>query len=461
LVAVAIILLGGLIHLPFDSWVTRSWMFWVYFTRIRSHLGNGLIAFYRFLVPFRVVHPYGVFPPDSGPAVHWIPVIEGSRDGIVWKEYGYRYMTCRETSPPRMVAPYHPRLDHWTIYEGYGVWNDVFMSALLNIGNPYAFTPFTQSKRLMQRLLEGEPSVTSLFKDVPFPPEDPPRVVRMQMYAFVPRPPEECSRGKWWRRFSIGIHMPEMRLNKDAWAFWPPRAELFHWDELVWKRRCPELHRLMQDGKAGINADASDSFFQSFLPETLREGRDWDRLDSTVKRLAARFTADELHSFERILARLSIVVAARLELLFFADLHTKAPKIGVPDYFRLGMLAHFIIGEGRVAVQDVMENPQRASTYFERMSLETGSFLFGVFRFESFAFHARKFRLLELITSLEAEPFKTDFFELRPLLYRSFKSGDENLPAIFRLIETGEWRADFSSKDERRGRGPSKAGTTV
>jgi len=95
-------------------------------------------------------------------------------------------------------------------------------------------------------------------------------------------------------------------------------------------------------------------------------------------------------AFERILARLSIVVAARLEPLFFADLYMDAPKIGVPHYFRLGMLAHFIIGEGRAAIQEVMENPQRASTYFGRMNLEVGSFLIGVFRIESFAFHARK-----------------------------------------------------------------------
>jgi hypothetical protein len=444
-VAVAILVFGGLIHLPFDSWCTRSWMFWTYFTRIRSRVVNGLIAFYRLLAPFRLVHPYGVFPRESGPAVHWIPVFEGSRDGAVWKEYGYRYMPCRETSQPRMVAPYHPRLDHWTIYEGYGVWNDSFTSALFNIGNPYAFTPFTQSKRLMQRLLEGEPSVTRLFNDVPFPSDAPPRVMRMRMYALVPRTPEDRrSSGKWWRRIPVGTHMPETRLNKDAWAFWPPAPELFHWDELVWKRRCPELQRLKQHGKAGDDA-AMDRFFQSFLPEALREGRNWEQLDSTVKRLTTKFSTSELHVFERTLARLAIVVAARLEPVFFDDLHSKTKKIGVPHYFRLGMLAHFIIGEGRAAVQNVLNNPQSAAPYFERMNAETGSFLFGVFRMESFEFHARKFRLLELITSMDLdEPLTTDFFELRPLFTSNFKFDDEALPAISRLIETGEWRADFS-----------------
>jgi hypothetical protein len=67
-------------------------------------------AFYRWFQPFGIVNAYGVFPPHPFPSERILPVMEGSADGVEWKEYEVRFVSTKEESrPPLHLGPYHPR----------------------------------------------------------------------------------------------------------------------------------------------------------------------------------------------------------------------------------------------------------------------------------------------------------------------------------------------------------------
>ncbi len=103
-----VVFVSGLLNLPFNSWCARSWLYWPSQLNIPARWLRGLLACYRALSPYRIVQAYGVFPPMSSPPVRWAVVIEGTRDGQEWLEYGYRFMPSRSQAP-RFLAPYHPR----------------------------------------------------------------------------------------------------------------------------------------------------------------------------------------------------------------------------------------------------------------------------------------------------------------------------------------------------------------
>src|SRR5207244_4220180 len=59
--------------------------------------------------PLRATGSYGLFSvmTTKRPEI----VIEGSRDGVTWREYGFRYKPGDVARAPRWVAPHQPRLD--------------------------------------------------------------------------------------------------------------------------------------------------------------------------------------------------------------------------------------------------------------------------------------------------------------------------------------------------------------
>jgi hypothetical protein len=119
--------------------------------------------------------------------------IEGSDDGVTWREYGFRYQPGDVTRAPRWVAPHMPRLD----------WQMWFAA----LGEP---TPWFES--LLARLLEGSPDVLALFEENPFPAA-PPRYVRALRYHYEAtdlRTHRET--GAWWTRTPAGIYFPACSL---------------------------------------------------------------------------------------------------------------------------------------------------------------------------------------------------------------------------------------------------------
>jgi hypothetical protein len=76
-----LVLFGGLVNLPFNSWVNSGWMAWP--ALVTS--GYRLLAFYRALQPYRIFHSYGVFPPHSvAPMRYDIYALDTHYDLIVW-----------------------------------------------------------------------------------------------------------------------------------------------------------------------------------------------------------------------------------------------------------------------------------------------------------------------------------------------------------------------------------------
>lgn len=140
-----------------------------------------LARVYEFVAPFRSVNGYGLFAvmTTRRPEIE----IEGSRDGIEWKAYEFKYKPGPLNRPPPWVAPYLPRLD-WVMW---------FAAMDHPIASPW-LAPF------VRRLLEGEPEVLALLGKNPFGAE-PPRYVRgrRHRYRFTTFA-EWRATGDWWVR---------------------------------------------------------------------------------------------------------------------------------------------------------------------------------------------------------------------------------------------------------------------
>jgi predicted DCC family thiol-disulfide oxidoreductase YuxK len=147
----------------------------------------------RAVSPLLIVNPYGLFAvmTTTRPEI----VIEGSVDGQVWREYGFRYKPGPETRPPKWNIPHQPRLD-WQMW----------FAALGSSREAFWF------QSLMRRLLEGSPPVLELLGANPFP-DRPPKYVRAQLYdyRFTDRSTHEAT-GQWWIRKLEGLYFPAVSL---------------------------------------------------------------------------------------------------------------------------------------------------------------------------------------------------------------------------------------------------------
>jgi hypothetical protein len=132
--------------------------------------------------PFYISGPYGLFASmtKTRPEI----VIEGSDDGVEWKEYVFRYKPGPVNRPPPVVAPHQPRLDWQMWFAALGDFQR----------NPWV-------GNLMARLFEGSPEVLAFFSVNPFPAA-PPRYLRARLYEY------EFSDATWWRRELVGEYSP-------------------------------------------------------------------------------------------------------------------------------------------------------------------------------------------------------------------------------------------------------------
>lgn len=122
-------------------------------------------------------------------------VIEGSDDGVNWREYEFRYKPGDVARAPLWNIPHQPRLD----------WQMWFAA----LDNPQRLPWFW---RFLQRLLENEPTVTALLARNPFA-DKPPTYVRAQFYDYTFAGSEEKARGQWWNRQLLGQYFPAVHLK--------------------------------------------------------------------------------------------------------------------------------------------------------------------------------------------------------------------------------------------------------
>jgi lipase maturation factor 1 len=134
-------------------------------------------------------------------------IIEGSQDGIEWKEYEYKYHVQRIDESPRFFAPFFPRMDHMIFYE----------SNQISFNNINPFSPLYNPSAsgtwfigLVQRLLEAEKDVLDLFRFAPFGKEKPLYIrVNLYQYKFTD---SNIETEEWWRREKLGIVLPPVSL---------------------------------------------------------------------------------------------------------------------------------------------------------------------------------------------------------------------------------------------------------
>jgi predicted DCC family thiol-disulfide oxidoreductase YuxK len=146
------------------------------------------------IAPLRIVNTYGLFAvmTTTLPEI----IVEGSDDGVQWREYGFKYKPGDVMRRPRWNAPHQPRLD----------WQMWFAALGTASENPWF-------SRFLQRLLENSPEVTALLGSNPFP-RKPPRYVRALLYDYRYSTPEEKkATGAWWVRQPEGIYYPAITLR--------------------------------------------------------------------------------------------------------------------------------------------------------------------------------------------------------------------------------------------------------
>jgi hypothetical protein len=146
------------------------------------------------VAPLESVNSYGLFRvmTTQRPEI----VVQGSDDGVVWKDYGFRYKPGDVGRRPSFVEPHQPRLD-WQMW----------FAAL----GDFRSTPWFQE--FMIRLLDGSPEVLGLLARNPFPTH-PPRYVRAELFDYrFSTPAERKATGAWWVRTAAGSYSPVLSFT--------------------------------------------------------------------------------------------------------------------------------------------------------------------------------------------------------------------------------------------------------
>jgi predicted DCC family thiol-disulfide oxidoreductase YuxK len=147
----------------------------------------------QLIEPLRMVSSYGLFAVMTTQREEI--VIEGSSDGIEWREYAFRYKPGDVSRRPPWNIPHQPRLD----------WQMWFAA----LEDPRRLGWFA---RFLEKLLKNEPAVTDLLEKNPFA-DKPPQYLRAQFYDYTFSSSEEKSKGQWWQRRSVGLYFPVVQLK--------------------------------------------------------------------------------------------------------------------------------------------------------------------------------------------------------------------------------------------------------
>jgi predicted DCC family thiol-disulfide oxidoreductase YuxK len=147
----------------------------------------------QLIEPLRMVSSYGLFAVMTTQREEI--VIEGSNDGVEWREYAFPYKPGDVSRRPRWNIPHQPRLD----------WQMWFAA----LDDPRRLGWFA---RFLEKLLKNEPAVTALLERNPFR-DEPPQYIRAQFYDYTFTSAEEKSKGAWWQRRSVGLYFPVVRLK--------------------------------------------------------------------------------------------------------------------------------------------------------------------------------------------------------------------------------------------------------
>ncbi len=151
---------------------------------------------YQQIAPFRSINGYGLFAvmTTRRPEI----IVQASDDGVLWRNYVFKFKVGPVDRMPPFLGPFMPRLDWqmWFAALGHARENRWFL-------------------RFLQRLLEGEPSVTRLLAEDPFHGARP-RVIRAVVDDYTFSTWREWRQtGAWWNAEPRAVYVGEIRLPDD------------------------------------------------------------------------------------------------------------------------------------------------------------------------------------------------------------------------------------------------------
>ena len=155
-----------------------------------------LLRLQQWLGPLHLSSSYGLFATmtTTRPEI----VLEGSRDGVEWRTYRFRYKPTELDRRPVFAGPHMPRLD-WQMW----------FAALRGFERARWFHAFAR------RLLEGSAPVLGLLAEDPFGDGPPPRYLRAHLYEYRFSHGEARRRGQWWERTLLRPYSPVLSLRGD------------------------------------------------------------------------------------------------------------------------------------------------------------------------------------------------------------------------------------------------------
>jgi predicted DCC family thiol-disulfide oxidoreductase YuxK len=163
--------------------------------RLGGRPAGPALAVDALIEPLHIVNAYGLFAVMTTERDEI--VIEGSDDGILWREYEFRYKPGDLTRRPPWNIPHQPRLD----------WQMWFAA----LEDPHRVGWFP---RFLEKLLQNEPTVTALLAKNPFP-DRPPQYLRAKFYDYTYTNAREKSQGQWWNRRFLGYYFPPVQLRSE------------------------------------------------------------------------------------------------------------------------------------------------------------------------------------------------------------------------------------------------------
>ncbi|MBL9155487.1 MAG: lipase maturation factor family protein [Verrucomicrobiales bacterium] len=166
----------------------------------RDPVPEFLLPLARAVQPWHLVSGYGLFRTmtTERPEI----VLEGTVNGVTWREYELRHKPGRLGERPRFVAPHQPRV----------AWQFWF-AALERQYHPRSRNAAWMTALILQ-LLENDPVALALFRENPFPDQPPERIrAKLYLYEFT-TPAERRETGHWWKRRETGLYLPP--VGRDA-----------------------------------------------------------------------------------------------------------------------------------------------------------------------------------------------------------------------------------------------------
>ncbi len=448
---------------PFNTFCAFTWPMWPAWQRVRPRVLTALLPLSRAFTPFRLAHPYGVFPPYSPPSARVTIVTEATWDDRRWHELEHRFWPTKETSRPRWCAPHHERLDQGMVYESAGLSEMNVYRTMMGRWDPYGHGGPSFAQTLLRRILQGDVPGDRFYDRSLERQWGPPRAVRVRSYMLEPTSIAEArAGGRFWRRTLIGPHFPPMRLEPDGWQPPLPTPELWHLDDVVWLRRSAlgrlmrraakgeDPHALVREGAPELSAGDVALFWTELLahvPTELRHG--WTGLRAEVWALRERYGHPQLHRFERIAGRYAALLFAKIEPLF---LEPGAHGAALPEPLRtrlttnyyVRLLSYHIVCEGRERYEAVLRTPESACEEAARMSMYSGHLLQALFRYETLNYQSHMLRLLAVWTKWEGRPTPNAEEERKLARARAFEEW------LWAKLDVHEFlRAQFTSEEDR------------